>query len=398
MFGKLRQLFSAQERKARLEAKLKELREKMPAPVFWLYGKTQSGKTSLIKYLTGADEAVIGQGFKPCTRYSRCYHFPTDKAPLMTFLDTRGLAEASGYDPAEDIKEFNNMAHVVIVTVKVLDHALEKLVEPLRKIRKAKPSRPVLLVPTCLHEAYPQQQHLQPYPFNETDFDLTKTEAKPQPGAHEELARSLAVQRGCFARLADRMVPVDLTCPEEGFLEPQYGGDPLKRELLALLPSAYRQTLIDLGKARGDLVELFARESLPHILGYSTLAATAGAIPIPWIDLLIIPVIQTQMIYHLATLYGQPLDGTRFLELASTLGLGIMARQAARELLKFIPYVGSIADAAYAWASTFALGKAFCFYYSAVHKGHIPRPEDLRRYYREQLELAKQAWNKKQES
>jgi len=56
---------------------------------------------------------------------------------------------------------------------------------------------------------------------------------------------------------------------------------------------------------------------LPHIAGYSTLAATAGAIPIPWLDLLILPGIQTRMIYHLAQLYGQPLTGARFVEYRS---------------------------------------------------------------------------------
>ena len=138
------------------------------------------------------------------------------------------------------------------------------------------------------------------------------------------------------------------------------------------------------------------RCAMPHIVGYSVLAATAGAIPVPWLALLILPGIQTRMIYHLARLYGQPLTGTRFLELASTLGLGMVARQAMRELMKFIPYVGSVAGAALAGASTFALGKAFCFYYSAVHKGHVPRPEDLRRYYQEQLVLAEQAWKHQQ--
>ena len=75
-------------------------------PVFWLFGRTQSGKTSLIKYLTGAEEAEIGQGFRPCTRFSRSYQFPTAEAPLITFLDTRGMDEP-GYDPAEDLAEFD---------------------------------------------------------------------------------------------------------------------------------------------------------------------------------------------------------------------------------------------------------------------------------------------------
>src|SRR5207253_3601095 len=102
MFTKLKELFSAERRQARLEAKLEELRRRTPVPIFWLYGKTQSGKTSLIRYLTGADEAEIGQGFRPCTRFSREYHFPTPDAPLLTFIDTRGVDEP-GYDSTEDL-------------------------------------------------------------------------------------------------------------------------------------------------------------------------------------------------------------------------------------------------------------------------------------------------------
>ncbi|HZU37667.1 MAG TPA: hypothetical protein VFA18_17230, partial [Gemmataceae bacterium] len=91
-------------------------------------------------------------------------------------------------------------------------------------------------------------------------------------------------------------------------------------------------------------------------------------------------------------LYAQPLDGTRFLELASTLGLGMVFRQAAREVIKFIPYVGSVAGGVLAAATTFALGKAFCYYLSAVHQGHVPSAEALKQYYSEQLGLARRTW------
>jgi uncharacterized protein (DUF697 family) len=72
--------------------------------------------------------------------------------------------------------------------------------------------------------------------------------------------------------------------------------------------------------------------------------------------------------------------------------MGVLFRQAVREVVKFIPVVGSMVGSALAGASTLALGKAFCYYYSAVHKGHVPDPEDLRRYYREQLALAEKHW------
>ena len=88
MLQNLRLFFSARERDARLQAELEQLRQRTPVPVFWLFGRTQSGKTSVIKYLTGAAEAEIGQGFRPCTRFSRLYQFPSAEAPLLTFLDT----------------------------------------------------------------------------------------------------------------------------------------------------------------------------------------------------------------------------------------------------------------------------------------------------------------------
>jgi uncharacterized protein (DUF697 family) len=396
MLEKMRQWISSR-KDVQLQQRLDVLRQRTPVPVFWLFGKTQTGKTSLIKYLTGADDAEIGHGFKPCTRFSRQYLFPTTDAPLLTFLDTRGMDEP-GYEPSEDLEQFNDLAHVVVVTVKALDHSQERMLEHLRRIRKSKPARPIVLVLTCLHEAYPQQQHPQPYPFTRPPFDgqsLTSA-AAASDGEHgtvpEPLLRSLREQEQRFQGLVDRVVPVDLTRPEEGFAEPNYGGEQLKQVLLEVLPGAYRHTLLTLNEVMRELQDLYARQALPRILGYSTLAATAGAIPIPLLDLLVLPGIQSRMIYHLARFYGQPLSATRFLELASTLGLGIVLRQASREVVKLIPYVGSVAGGVMAGASTFALGKAFCYYYRAIHQGHVPQPEDLRRYYQEQLALAESAW------
>src|SRR3954452_6563978 len=119
MLDNLKHLFSRKARDESLRKRLDKLRMETPVPVFWLIGKTQSGKTSIIKYLTGAEDAQIGQGFRPCTRYSREYLFPSPDTPLLDFLDTRGLEEP-GYDAAEDLAQFNSRAHVVVVTVRLL--------------------------------------------------------------------------------------------------------------------------------------------------------------------------------------------------------------------------------------------------------------------------------------
>ena len=136
MLEAFKKYFTDKTREETFEHQLDSLAKRTALPVFWLFGKTQSGKTSMIKFLTGAEAAEIGRGFKPCTRFSREYHFPMDEAPLLTFLDTRGLEEP-GYDAAEDLANFNSKAHVVIVTVRVLDHSLDNLVQQLRTIRAA---------------------------------------------------------------------------------------------------------------------------------------------------------------------------------------------------------------------------------------------------------------------
>src|SRR4029079_8952205 len=169
---------------ARFQARLADARKRAATPVFWLFGRTQSGKTSIIKYLTGADDAEVGSGFRPCTRFSREYPFPGAEAPLLDFLDTRGLDEP-GYDPAEDIQKFHDRAHVVVVTVKVTDHALENVEQHLKRIRADKHGRPALLVLPTLHEAYPQQQHVLPYPFKDTLYPRS---------APQDLLRSIAAQ------------------------------------------------------------------------------------------------------------------------------------------------------------------------------------------------------------
>ena len=51
------------------------------APVVWLIGKVQSGKTSIVGAITQSSDAEIGTGFKACTRTARIFEFPA-QAPI----------------------------------------------------------------------------------------------------------------------------------------------------------------------------------------------------------------------------------------------------------------------------------------------------------------------------
>ncbi|MBY0231603.1 MAG: GTP-binding DUF697 domain-containing protein [Gemmataceae bacterium] len=391
MFGKLWEsvtgLFSPKVSEEQVQAQLAKLREQSPVPVFWLFGKTQTGKTSIVKLLTGAERAEIGQGFKPCTRTSSLYDFPNGQAPLLRFLDTRGLDEP-GYDPAEDIARFHSQAHVVVVTVKLLDHAQENILRALRQVRKDRPDRPVVLVVTTLHEAYPQQQHPTPWPYT---GDLPDSLPK-------ELRESLHFHHQRFAGLVDRLVPVDLTPADEGFNEPEYGGEVLRNTLIDLLPQAQAQTLRGLELARAGLHDLYSRQAAPTIVAYSSMAASAGAVPLPVVDLVMIASVQTSMLNALAKLYGVPFDSAKLKELAAALGAGLVARSAGRSLIKLIPVVGSVlgsvSGAILAGAATFALGKAFLRYCSDVVEGKAPDMAKLKAYYEEQFVTAREGWDK----
>lgn len=398
MFGRAKRWWAREREQtdADFQQRLDQLRRREPVPVFWLFGKTQSGKSTVVRYLTGASDAEIGQGFQPCTRFSRKYDFPTSDAVLLKFLDTRGLDEP-GYDPAEDLNAFSGDTHLVIVTVKAMDHAQENVLRHLQAIRDAQPQRPILLLLTCLHEAYPQQQHPAAFPFRATNADepIVLPEAPP---FLTDLLRSVELQRQRFAKVVDRVLPIDLTRPEEGFDQPEFGGPELRAIIAELLPSAQAHTLRVVESQLADLKELHARKVMPTILGYSVLAGTAGAIPIPFVSLIVLPRIQKKLVRSLAEEFGRPEAAERFLELAGSLGFGHIRAHAVNELLKFLPYVGSISGAAGHAASTYALAKAFCHYDAAALDGMMLDLDKLRDYYQSQLTEAHAMWKKPEQA
>jgi uncharacterized protein (DUF697 family) len=203
-------------------------------------------------------------------------------------------------------------------------------------------------------------------------------------------------QRRRFSNVVNSIVALDLTRPEEGFSEPAYGGPVLIESLLDVLPDAQRQTLEAFEAASKNIQEVHARKMLPTILGYSALAASAGAIPVPFVSLLMLPGLQRRMVAALGDSTGRPEAAARFLETAQKLGLGQLRRQAAVELLKIVPYVGAISGAASAGAATYALGKAFAHFDATIRHGSVFDGDELRRYYQEQLERARSTWKKKE--
>lgn len=369
-------LFAPKVSQQRLDEYLQQVRSELPVPVFWLFGKAQSGKTSIIRALTGSTRAEIGNGFRPCTRTADLYPFPDEEECFLRFLDTRGLGEAE-YDPAEDMHVLEDQSHLIIVVVKALDHAQQCVLQPLKKILKEHPKWPLIVVQTSLHEAYPEgrRDHIEPYPFAEPPY------AEEVP---EDLRRSLAAQREWFADYDARFVPVDFTLPLDGFRLEHYGLDALWEAIEEALPLGLRNMMQQTRDVRKALRNIYFRTAHPHILSYAVAAGVAGGLP--FVDIPLVIAIHAKMFHTVAGIYDQPMDRRRMAEIASMLGIGYLAQLGGRGLLKFIPGFGSAVAGLYTAASTYALGRTLCAYFSYVLDGDVPDTDALRKLYADQYE------------
>lgn len=352
------------------------------APVVWLVGKVQSGKTSIIRTLTQATDAEIGAGFRACTRTARIFDFP-EEAPIIRFLDTRGLGEA-GYDAAADIAFCEGRAHLVLAVVKALDAEQNTVLDVLRQARQRHPDWPVVVAQTTLHEAYRAGSgHILPYPF---------TAGAGRGAVPEELARSLAYQEALFSTLPGKgglsFVPIDFTQPGDGYEPADYGREVLVTALNVAAPAAVALALAELP----GVAETVANRADAHILGFAVAAGASDAVPIAGV--VAVPMVQAAMLRQVAKLYGVQWDRRAYSEFLGALGTATLVRTASsfgiRQLVKVIPgygqTIGAAAAAAASFATTYAVGKAANYFLSRRQSG--VRAEEVAAVYRQTLQDA----------
>lgn len=334
------------------------------APVVWLLGKVGSGKTSIIRAITHGTDAEIGDGFRPCTRTARIYEFPAE-APVLRFLDTRGLGEA-GYDPSDDIAFSAQNTHLVLATLRAMDAQQQVVVDVLRRVRRRHPEWPIVVAQTCLHEAYrPGETHTVPYPFD------AKAPVAAINSIPIDLMRGLAFQRSLLEDLPGRepplFVPIDLTHPEDGLAPADYGLEELTEALACAAPAGM---LAALSAMPGFTADPRARTADPVIMGHAMAAAGSDLVPIPVAGAVAVTTVQARLLNQLGKLYGIAWDRRAYMELSAALGAGTLARIASgmglRQLAKFVPVygqtAGAAASAAASFAVTYALGKAAAYY------------------------------------
>jgi uncharacterized protein (DUF697 family) len=361
-------------------------RAQASALVVWLLGKTGAGKTAIVAALTGDPRAEVGQGFEPCTRTALFYDVPPE-APLLRFLDTRGLGEA-GYDPTSDISWCEEQSHLVLAVMQVSDPVQHVVLNPLQQARHRHPDWPVVVCQTGLHRLYPAGMgHPTPYPYTGGPEDETQA-SLPHP-----LRQALAHQRKLFEVLRGprpRFVPIDFTVPEDGFPPHEYGLELLWRVLEEAGPLAFEALHSARAEAESDRIWANAR---PLIYGCGAAAAGAGAVPIPIIGIGGLAGAVALMLRALANRYEVTWTPRTFGEFSGVVGGGALAwwtlRYGLREMLKLIPVVGTVVagalNAAAAFAVAVAIGEAACVWLAYQRRGLSAPNDEVRRAFADGL-------------
>jgi uncharacterized protein (DUF697 family) len=359
--------FSVDETK--LREILQQVRSELPTTEAILLGKPQTGKSSVVRALTGVDAAIVGQGFRPHTQHTTRYAYPTEDLPLLTFVDTVGLGD--GRQVVDGIVSELSAgisdrpaSRIFIVTVKIGDFATDFLKQILRALRSQFPQVPCLLTITCLHELYPS-------------LDIAHPEYPPN---FEGVTRAVTQIRSDFAGLFDASVMVDFTLEEDGFDPVLYGLEAFVTAIGDLLPEAESRAIAQLVQNRDistQFSDLYRSVGRRYILPFSLAAGTCAAVPLPLATMPVLTGIQISMITLLGKLYGQVLTPGQAGGLVSTIAGGFVAQTIGRELVKLIPGFGSVIAAGWATAYTWALGEAACVYFGDLMGGKTPDPKRI---------------------
>lgn len=363
---------------AEVEEILKKVRSELPTTEALLVGKPQSGKSSVVRGLTGVSAEIIGQGFRPHTQYTQQYCYPTEDLPLVIFTDTVGLGDGT-QATSEVIRELlgelqpsesETNAKILLLTVKISDFATDTLKQIAGRIRQKRPEVPVLLVVTCLHELYPPDVSDHPeYPPNFAEVDRAFTRIQED-----------------FKGLFDRAVLIDFTLEEDEFNPIFYGLEPLMDTIAELLPEAEARTISQLLNDRDagqQISGLYRDAARRYILPFSVMAGAAAAIPLPLATMPVLTALQVSMVGALGQLYGQTLSPSQAGGVVSAIAGGFVAQAIGRELIKFVPGFGSVIAASWASAYTWALGEAACVYFGDLMGGKTPDPKRIQAAMRE---------------
>ncbi|MEI4488626.1 kinase [Frigidibacter sp. MR17.14] len=356
MFGSLLDYFSSAP-KSGDEPPVEQAEQALP--ILWMLGKTAAGKSSLIRLLTALDAVEIGNGFTPCTRSARRFDFPPG-APLLRFLDTRGLGEAR-YDPAEDLASCAGHSHALLLVCRLDDPVQGELAAAAGAVLR-------------------QGSHAAGIVY--TGADLI-----PDPEARRRARSAIAAQ---LKRAIGRDLPaVEVALPETDLPESAPPGAAARQAvidlLVELLPSA---ALLLERRATGEGEQAAFDRLRNRVLFYAGLAGSSDALPV--VGAVSVPGLQAAMLRDLAAEHGVGWTTETVRAFLGALGAGILLRYSAsfglRQAAKLIPVYGQTLGAAVSgsisFGATYALGRAASYFLYRQSQGKPADEAELRETFR----------------
>lgn len=361
---------------------LATVRAELPTTEALLIGKPQAGKSSIVRGLTGVSPEIVGQGFRPHTQHTERYVYPSIELPLLVFTDTVGLGDVNQDTQAiiqeltGDLQSASRRARVLILTIKINDFATDTLRQIAQQLRQQYPDIPCLLAVTCLHEIYPPS--LENHPSYPPDL--------------EDVMRAYGEIQQAFMGLGDRTVLIDFTLEEDGYTPVFYGLEAFRDALADLLPEAEAKAIYQLleGEASQKIGNLYRDVGRRYILAFAIAAATLAAVPLPFATMPVLTALQVSLVGLLGQLYGQTLTPSQAGGVVSAIAGGFLAQAIGRELIKFIPGLGSAIAASWAAAYTWALGEGACVYFGDLMGGKKPDPQKIQSAMQEAFQTAKE--------
>jgi uncharacterized protein (DUF697 family)/predicted GTPase len=367
---------------AKIAEILEKVRNELPTTEVLLIGKPQAGKSSIVRGITGTSAEIIGQGYRPHTQHTERYAYPANDLPLLVFTDTVGLGDVNQetnsiiQELITDLEQETRRARVLIITVKINDFATDTLRKITQELRQKYPEIPCLLVVTCCHEIYPG--NVENHPSYPPDF--------------AELNRAFDGIKLAFAGLYDQFVLVDFTLEEDGYEPVFYGLETLRDRLADLLPTAEAKAINQLldDTTTQQIGNLYRDVGRRYMLAFSIMAASTAAVPLPLATMPVLTALQVSMVGILGKLYGQTLTRSQAGGIVSTIAGGFLARAIARELVKFIPGLGSVIASYWAAAYTWSLGETACVYFGDLMGGKKPDSQKIQAVMQEAFKDAQE--------
>lgn len=317
-----------------------------------VFGKTGTGKSTLINAVFGTEVAKTGIG-EPVTQGSHLY---VDRRGTLGIFDTKGLE--IGRDDGKLIgelkdtvkglrkKPLSEQIHCAWYCVRGMDRRFEdseaKFVRALAEL-----DLPVALVLTQV-------------PMRDNQF---------HPDA---VALARHIESLGLPILGGR--PFMTYAMRDQFTgQPPYGLSELVRATFLAVPEAVQAALIS---AQHVDLDAKARAAQAFIGATVTAAAASAATPIPFSNAAILVPLQLGMMARIAHLYGMGIDKAGIAAVASTAVATSAGRASVSSLIKLVPGAGTIAggaiSASVASVFTFAMGQAWLTVCQKSAGGNLP--------------------------